>query len=449
MLLNVTVQAVNKGRRKRWVSAARLQVRLVLDFRRRSKGFAYADFESSEEASAAAARMHGVKIRERPMKVLMSQPTRSVYEEKTLFISQVSERLDEAEVAEELARLGFVNICGVRLIGDSGAEAQSAEKERTAEEAPHRATHKGYGFVDFSSQDATVKALQFFLRRQREAQAAAESQANFLLGGKPFVLAPSIPMKKHRWILAPPNKEAIKWEREARKEAPVDATTIFVKNLAFSVSEEELANHFVSLFSVIPSQTVVCRDASGKSRGFAFVKFDTEADAMAAMLANDSPLSGRPLTVSRSTRNITTPKQQHTRPQRLVGAKPAERQRPGVGFDARKRHQKPRLALGETGPKGEEERAELSLSSSSSASSASSSCDVPGAGGEVREKENEEKEEEMQEEREAAREERAPGQDRETAKEEKKLEKGETNEKKEGEKKTNAYFRQLFLSGGL
>lgn len=404
-------------------------VRLVLDFRRRSKGFAYADFDSPSAAAAAAACMHGVKIHERPMKVLVSQPTRSVYEEKTLFISQVAEHLGEEDVRRELGNLGFANIGGVRLIR-AGAPAQGEKRDETG-----TGKHKGYGYIDFPSQEAAVEALHFFLHQRRDAK-GEETPEKFLLGGEPFRLAPSIPMKKHRWILAPPNKETVKREQEVRKEAPVDATTIFVKNLAFSVVEEDLANHFATLCNVTPSQTVVCRDVNGKSRGFAFLKFDSEGDAMAAMLANDSTLNGRPMTVSRSTRSITTPKNP-ARPRGAGRSQPlGERQRPGLGFDSRRGHQKPRLALGDTGRRGLEEREKQAASSSLSCSA--------GRGGEDREKENEGKEAEMHEEKEPMKEEKEP------MKEEKEPVKEETGGKTEGDKtKTNAYFRQLFLSGGL
>ncbi|PFH31523.1 hypothetical protein BESB_024890 [Besnoitia besnoiti] len=432
-------------------------VRLVQDFRRRSKGFAYVDFETPALAAEAASRMHGTKLHERAIKVLVSHPTRALYEEKTLFLSQISDSLQsEEDVKSALESLGFADVTGVRLIREAAALGEGkAKSQRSAESHPkagksaedvameaaanpreHPRKHKGYGYVDFLSHDAAVAALQFFLRRRKQGErqeakdGAAADQGDagdaMLFGGKPFMLAPSIPMKKHRWILAPPNKaslttaysrlhEVLRREQEIRKEAPVDATTIFVKNLAFSVDEEGLSNHFASLCNVTPSHTVVCRDGSGKSRGFGFVKFEKEADALAAMLANDSNLSGRCITVSRSMRSITTP--EHPSPRAPAGggagARAVGRQRPGLGYRAASHasQQRPRLALAQT-----ERKQDPETPGSASRPPAAGAGDGGENAGEARAKVAE-----------------------------KGAEKGAEGEKK----KTNADFRRLFLSGGL
>ena len=74
---------------------------------------------------------------------------------------------------------------------------------------------------------------------------------------------------------------------------------LYVGNLSFSVSDEQLNELFAA--SNVPVESVrVVRDMdSGRSRGFAFVELKPEADlANAIKELNGKVLDGRPLTVS-------------------------------------------------------------------------------------------------------------------------------------------------------
>jgi len=74
---------------------------------------------------------------------------------------------------------------------------------------------------------------------------------------------------------------------------------LYVGNLAFSVSDEQLSDLFAA--SNIPVESVrVVRDMdTGRSRGFAFVELTPEGDlANAIKELNGKVIDGRPLTVS-------------------------------------------------------------------------------------------------------------------------------------------------------
>ncbi|CDJ40140.1 poly(a) binding protein, putative, partial [Eimeria tenella] len=132
------------------------QLRLVRDFRGISKGFAYADFGSAAAAAAAAAALHGQQLNERPLKALRSQPTKRVYEDKTLFISCLPKRgLTEAAAKDLLLHsLGFRGVAAVRLVRGPDSSDEN----------------KGYGYVDFESHEAAVAALRRFHQAQQQQQ---------------------------------------------------------------------------------------------------------------------------------------------------------------------------------------------------------------------------------------------------------------------------------------
>ena len=75
-------------------------------------------------------------------------------------------------------------------------------------------------------------------------------------------------------------------------------TKLYVGNLAYSVNNDDLAQHFAQAGKV-ETATVVTDKFSGQSRGFGFVEMDNDAEAQKAIEAlNGADYRGRPLTVN-------------------------------------------------------------------------------------------------------------------------------------------------------
>ena len=73
---------------------------------------------------------------------------------------------------------------------------------------------------------------------------------------------------------------------------------LFVGNLAYRVSEEELGSLFAESGSVVSTHIATDR-ATGKQRGFGFVEMSTTAEAEAAIKSlNGYMLQGRQLSVT-------------------------------------------------------------------------------------------------------------------------------------------------------
>ena len=83
------------------------------------------------------------------------------------------------------------------------------------------------------------------------------------------------------------------------------ATNIYVGNLPWSTTDQELAEMFSQYGQVGKAQVVKDRD-TGRSRGFGFVEMPSLEEAQRAIDAlNNSPFAGRPLTV-----NIAKPREE-------------------------------------------------------------------------------------------------------------------------------------------
>ncbi len=75
---------------------------------------------------------------------------------------------------------------------------------------------------------------------------------------------------------------------------------IYVGNLPFQTTDEDLAQEF-SAFGEVASANVVIDRVNGRSRGFGFVDMPSDEEAQAAIAAlNGKELEGRPLTVNES-----------------------------------------------------------------------------------------------------------------------------------------------------
>ena len=79
---------------------------------------------------------------------------------------------------------------------------------------------------------------------------------------------------------------------------------LYVGNLPFSTTEEDLRTMFSQAGTVVSVSLIKDRD-TGRSRGFAFVEFNTQAEAEKAVsLFNNTPLENRNLKV-----NLARPKE--------------------------------------------------------------------------------------------------------------------------------------------
>ena len=75
---------------------------------------------------------------------------------------------------------------------------------------------------------------------------------------------------------------------------------IYVGNLAYSVTEDDLRQAF-SQFGTVTSANVITDKFSGQSKGFGFVEMADNAEADAAIKAlNDSALKGRNMKVNQA-----------------------------------------------------------------------------------------------------------------------------------------------------
>lgn len=82
------------------------------------------------------------------------------------------------------------------------------------------------------------------------------------------------------------------------------AVNIYVGNLPWSTTTDELHSMFAQYGQVVKAQIVTDRE-TGRSRGFGFVEMAADAEAQAAIDAlNNFQMNGRPLTV-----NIAQPRQ--------------------------------------------------------------------------------------------------------------------------------------------
>ncbi|KAK7268681.1 hypothetical protein RIF29_21387 [Crotalaria pallida] len=106
---------------------------------------------------------------------------------------------------------------------------------------------------------------------------------------------------------------------QAEKEE-VDARSIYVGNVDYACTPEEVQQHFQSCGTV--NRVTILTDKFGQPKGFAYVEF-VEVDAVQnAILLNESELHGRQLKVSAKRTNIPGMKQYYGRRPIFRGRRP-------------------------------------------------------------------------------------------------------------------------------
>ncbi|CAG8749315.1 24713_t:CDS:2 [Cetraspora pellucida] len=89
---------------------------------------------------------------------------------------------------------------------------------------------------------------------------------------------------------------------EEDKEA-IDARSIYVGNVDYAATPEDLQNHFQSC-GTINRVTILCDKFSGHPKGYAYVEFADPSSVANAMLLDNTVLRGRPIKVTAKRTNI-------------------------------------------------------------------------------------------------------------------------------------------------
>ncbi|EXJ88301.1 hypothetical protein A1O1_05231 [Capronia coronata CBS 617.96] len=227
--------------------------------------------EATEETLPAAEINESLAAASSPNQSASGAPAgwNGLFERKpTLYIGNLFFDVTETDLVKEFARFGTVTRC--KIVRDT------------------RGLSKGFGYVDFSTQEAADAALealnmQLFEGRRITVQYAARSS-----GIMDTPAAPRRPMN-------PPSK------------------TLFIGNMSFEMTDRDLSNLFRGIRNVIDVRVAIDR-RTGQPRGFAHADFiDVKSAMEAAKVLSEKEIYGRKLRVdysfsssSRAPRNETS-----------------------------------------------------------------------------------------------------------------------------------------------
>ncbi|XP_015892862.2 polyadenylate-binding protein 8 [Ziziphus jujuba] len=199
---------------------------------RRSLGYGYVNYSNPQDAARALDVLNFTPLNGRPVRIMYSHRDPSIRKSGAgnIFIKNLDKGIDHKGLYDTFSAFG--NILSCKVATDSSGQS------------------KGYGFVQFDSEEAAQKAI--------------EKLNGMLLNDKQVFVGPFLR----------------KQERESSSDKS-KFNNVFVKNMSESKTEEDL-NAIFGEFGPLTS-VVVMRDADGKSRCFGFVNFENADDAARAV----------------------------------------------------------------------------------------------------------------------------------------------------------------------
>lgn len=315
--------------------------RIAMNHDGTSKGFAYADFSCPEGACKAQQylsenrednKLFGLKP-----KVLLSKPTKAVYEPDVIFLANLPWPTEEegkdhsldvahAQVRKELFDLcvrTFESACLLTSEGSDGTEVSVTDLRLTQ---PTSWKERPHAFVQLSerlSENVLTQAVYILDGKPLSVKLNwgdtdstahdfpsndGEDEKHTIIEVSSCIVASKSIPKKTGHHQAPESKLILHNIRNKEKEVVnLDAIkrTLLVKNLSFKVSEGGVEHLFERIGPV--ARCVLVRDAeTKKSRGYAFVEMKDSNDAVIAVTSlNGRDVSGRNISVEHSTRVIT------------------------------------------------------------------------------------------------------------------------------------------------
>ncbi|KAK8957791.1 putative polyadenylate-binding protein [Platanthera zijinensis] len=214
-----------------------------------SLGYGYVNYISAEDAQTAIEKLNHIILFGKPIRIMWSSrdPDSRNSGIGNVFVKNLGGSVDSVKLQEMFEKFG--NILSSKVVTHDGKS-------------------KGYGFVQFDSQDS--------------ANSAIESLNDTIVDGKRIFVGNFI-KKSERFM---PNAE-------------VKYTNLYMKNLDQDITEDLIELKF-SEFGKI-SNVMIAKDGEGKSKGFGFVNFENPDSAKKAMEAmNGLQLGSKTLYVARA-----------------------------------------------------------------------------------------------------------------------------------------------------
>ncbi|KAL3350540.1 hypothetical protein AABB24_023138 [Solanum stoloniferum] len=200
----------------------------------RSLGYGYVNYGNPQDAARALEVLNFTPLSGKPIRIMYSNRDPTVRRSGTanIFIKNLDKAIDHKALHDTFSAFGNILSCKVAV--DSSGQS------------------KGYGFVQYDSEDAAQKAI--------------EKLNGMLLNDKQVYVGPFV--------------------RKQERDSAVDKTrftNVFVKNLSEATLEEDLKKAFGE-FGAITSIAIM-KDEDGKSRSFGFINFENAEDAARAVEA--------------------------------------------------------------------------------------------------------------------------------------------------------------------
>ncbi|EKG13336.1 hypothetical protein MPH_09618 [Macrophomina phaseolina MS6] len=220
---------------------------------RRSLGYAYVNYNSSDDGEKALEELNYTLIKGKPCRIMWSQrdPALRKTGQGNVFIKNLDGAIDNKALHDTFAAFG--NILSCKVAQDENGNS------------------KGYGFVHYETAEAANNAIK--------------AVNGMLLNEKKVFVGHHIP-KKDRMS---------KFE-----EMKANFTNVYVKNIDLEVTDDEFRELFEK-YGQITSASLAHDNETGKSRGFGFVNFvKHESAAKAVDELNDKDWKGQKLYVGRA-----------------------------------------------------------------------------------------------------------------------------------------------------
>lgn len=155
---------------------------------------------------------------------------------------------------------------------------------------------KGFGFVEFNSQEEAKKAMESVEGTQVEGRIIKlefkrpeTSRTNIVRPARAqnsnTAVSTSTSSAPKKVSTRPPRKPRVPLNERVKSKC-----TIHIGNLAFAATEEDVK---AAMTKFTPKTVTIPKKGNGQSKGFAFVEFETEAQTTAALAINDVEIKGR------------------------------------------------------------------------------------------------------------------------------------------------------------